>query len=150
MSSRLLVLVWLLAGTAASPAAEESRALRVSNDGLVSSSAASGATTWTGAISIEHPRFHLVSKGTAAMFGGPSLRRISDKDVPMKTATFSTETQWISLVVLGSITITVHDAGGDSTVTAHRVVYTPSDDRLMLDGVLWHANTSGKATPSSR
>ena len=89
-------------------------------------------------MTIDYPRFHLEGRGTASFFGGPALHRKSGKEVPLKAAKFEAETQWISLVVLGAITITVHNENGDSTVVkAKRVVYIPSDDRLLIDGKPW-------------
>ena len=89
-------------------------------------------------MTIEHPRFHLQARGTASLFGGPAIRRKTSGDVPFKAANFDAQTQWISLVVLGSISITVNDANGASkVVTAQRVVYVPSADRLLIDGKPW-------------
>ncbi|MCX6876084.1 MAG: hypothetical protein NTW21_20100 [Verrucomicrobia bacterium] len=132
-------LALLLGCVAPGLAAEPSRVLRVSNDGLVRFSSTSGETTWTGTLTIEHPRFQLAGRGTASLFGGPALRRKSAKAVPLKTAEFEAETEWISLVVLGSLTITVADGNGVSkVVTAQRVVYVPAADRLLIDGKPWH------------
>ena len=141
MTRYLLGPALLLAWAAPCRATNEPGALQVSNDGLVSFSAASGATTWTGTMAIDYPRFHVVAKGTAALFGGPALRRTSGQNVSLKTATFKAETQWISLVVLGDITITVRDANDRSSiVTARRVVYMPGQDRLLIDGKAWPAH----------
>lgn len=119
-------------------AAESPPALRVSNDGFIRVSSTSCATTWTGTMTIEHPRFQIEARGTASLFGGRAIRRKSGADVPLKAAKFEGETQWISLVVLGSITITVQDASGKaSVITAERVVYVPSADRLLIDGKPW-------------
>ena len=138
MTSRLLVWALALAGLAPCRASEAARVLNVSNDGLASFSAASGATTWTGTMTMDHPRFRLAAKGAASLFGGPALRRTSGRQASMQTATFKAETEWISLVVLGDITITVREVSGDSAaITAHRVVFVPAEDRLLIDGKPW-------------
>jgi hypothetical protein len=138
MINLLTGLIVLLVCGATCGAAESPRALRVSNDGFVRYSSTSGETTWSGTVSIEHPRFHLKARGTASLFGGPALRRKSGADVPLKAAKFEAQSQWISLIVLGSISVTVQDANGQAIVVpAQRVVYVPAEDRLLIDGKLW-------------
>lgn len=111
---------------------------RVANDGFVRTNAARGETTWTGTMTIDYPRFHLAARGTASLFGGPAIHRMPAQDRPLQTAKFTAKTQWISMVVLGAITITVRDKNGDSMpFTAQRVVYLPAEDRLLIDGKPW-------------
>ncbi|MCF7675509.1 MAG: hypothetical protein K9N23_00815 [Akkermansiaceae bacterium] len=146
----LIVMALLPASLAPCGAAQDPNALRVSNDGLVRLDATLGRATWSGTMSIGHPRFHLEARGTATMFGGPSIRLKSARNVPLKAAKFETETQWISLVVLGSITVTVQDLNGNPMIVkAQRVVYVPAKDQLLIDGKLWRF-TAADALPAGK
>jgi hypothetical protein len=143
--SALVLFLACLPPCSAAEATEEPGGLRISNDGLLRSDIASGVILWSGTTTIDHPRFHLVVRGSTSLFGGPAIRRTSNPRVPLKAATFKPEAQWISLVALGPSTLKLQDANGKAAVVhARRVVYVPASDRLLIDGKPWRFKETRK------
>ena len=146
MNRFLSALIFFLASYSVSFALEtmdEKGGLRISNDGLLQSNAAGGMILWSGTTTVDHPRFHLVVRGTTTLFDGPAIHRKSHPLVPLKKAIFETDVQWISLVALGPSTLKLRDAKGKAAVVhAQRVVYVPTADRLLIDGKPWRFKKS--------
>ena len=144
--SALVLFLACLPPCSAAEATEEPGGLRISNDGLLRSDIASGVILWSGTTTVDHPRFHLVVRGSTSLFGGPAIHRTSPPVVPLKVAKFKTEAQWISLVALGPSTLKLLDANGKAAVVhAQRVVYVPAADRLLIDGKPWRFKDTRKA-----
>ncbi len=115
---------------------------QVVSNGVICGSSSQGRITWTGTVSIKHPRFQIGIDGQTTLFSGPSVRCKQGGGEALRAENLTFNHEWISLVALGDITITVIYPGGTSRpITARRFVYIPGKDQILIDGKLWKAPT---------
>ena len=109
--------------------------LKISNDGGIRIEPTLGETNWSGSVEVEHPRFHLVVQGSVSQFSGPSVRKTTPPGTVLRREDLALEFQWISLVAIGDIKVTMTGPTGPAEpINAKRFVYVPKDGRILIDG----------------
>ena len=133
-----LFLVALLASAIPCAGGPLPSGLKATVDGSVHVQPALGTTKWTGAMKIEHRRFNLEVRGCTSIFTGPSIRKTQGGRSSLRMEDLTVDFDWISLVALGDVVVTVPGANGPSRpVKARSFVYVPAKDRILIDGVPW-------------
>lgn len=122
--------------------------LKASIDGSVHAQSALGQTKWTGAMKIEHERFTIEVRGCTTLFGGPSVQKKAIGRKGLQARELSVEFEWISLVALGDVAVTIHGPDGSSKlIRARRFVYVPAEDRILINGAPWDAPNDTETGP---
>lgn len=138
MRLHLQILAALLITAGAAPGDPVPQGLEVSNDGSVRFKPALGETNWTGSVGVEHRGFHLAVQGSVSTFSGPAIRRTTAPGTTLRREDLVVDFEWISLVAIGEIKVTVIGPdGAEEPVNARRFVYLPKDDRILIDGIPW-------------
>lgn len=136
--SRIICLLLILSG---STFAEDTRRLRVINDGVIRGRAVLGETIWIGTMTVEWAGFHMNVKGQTTLYSGPSIERKPANSPRLRVKDLQLRQEWISLIALGEIVLTrPHGDGTSQKTAASKVVYLPADDRVLVDGKLWPTN----------
>lgn len=136
MKTSAPLLLALFLGIMACNATDEAPELRVSSkNGMSSFSPHQGEMTWTGELSLEHPKFRMSVNGRATVFNGPALQHEPSSDPTSPKRKITARQQCISIIALGEVTIVRLENGKESApLRGSRVVYIPGEDRLLIDG----------------
>ena len=69
----------------------------------------------------------------------------------MRRGDLAFDFEWISLVAIGQIKVTVIGSGGvEESFNARRFVYVPKDDRILIDGKEWKTVAAPQAGTPAR
>jgi len=131
----LAALLITMAGAFGDPVSQD---LTINSDGCIRIQPTLGKTNWSGLVEVEHPRFRLVVRGSVSQFSGPSIRKTTPPGTVLRREDLKLEFEWISLVAIGDIKVTViGPAGPSEPISAKRFAYVPKDDRILVDGMPW-------------
>ena len=113
---------------------------RINCNGVIQNSPSLGRTMWSGTMSMKHPRFQLEVVGQTSLFSGPLLRHKDIGSGRLRAKNLILDHDWISLVALGDIKVTVIESGTNTPpISTRRFVYIPEKDQILLDGKLWQS-----------
>jgi len=147
-SLTLAALLITVAGAFGDPVSQD---LTINSGGCIRIQPTLGKTNWSGLVEVEHPRFRLVVRGSVSQFSGPSIRKTTPPGTVLRREDLAFEFQWISLVAIGDIKVTVIGPGGaEELITARRFVYVPKDGRILIDGKEWKTVAAPPAGTPSR